>query len=118
MERNKIFDYIKTLGKVHIDTLDNPGWTIHIIENQKTDVLEPASYDFGNDWLMYSGKDGKLSGAGDEFKLIKILNVFRNWTYDLGNEYIYSELLRWFEQWYHVNCDGDWEHGNICLELR
>jgi len=69
---------------VKILNTDNPGWsvTIDLEDTEMSDKLfEKVEYDNGDDdWFFCLVKNNAFKGAGDSHKLIKILEVFKNWV--------------------------------------
>ena len=67
-----------------IDTLDNPGWCVRIdlvgteLEGRTFDRIE--NLDIDDDWMVCEVKNRKFIGSGDPSKLVKILQVFRDWV--------------------------------------
>lgn len=70
---------------IKINTLDNPGWIVQI-DITKTGlekkVFSTIDYDNDNDdcdWLHCRVQDGKYEGFGDNSKLKRILEIFKEW---------------------------------------
>lgn len=67
---------------IKIETLDNPGWHVSI-DLKETDYynlqIDKLNQDNGdNDWITCSITDGVFKGFGDNLKLDKIIQIFRN----------------------------------------
>ncbi len=69
---------------VKIETIDNPGWSVHIdlkgkaVEAVKFDRVERGS---GGDWIVCDVRDGVFEGFGGPGNLVDILDVFVSWVY-------------------------------------
>lgn len=69
---------------VKIDTLDNPGWAIQIdltdtlLEDKKFEKIQIDNGD--DDWIICRIENNIFRGDGDTHKLIKILEIFKNWV--------------------------------------
>lgn len=112
--------------RVHIDTLDNPGWaiTINLKESSMEDKsLEDVTIDNSeHDWLRCYLRDGKFEGPGGNFNLFHVLEIFRAWT---KNSKIEEELdfqieedFLWLQKWYISYCNGDWEKHGCGVHLK
>ncbi len=75
---------------VKIDTLDNPGWSVHIdladtnLEGKPFTTISRLIDD--NNWLICKVNNDVFNGGGDSHKLEEILRVFKAWVE--GNKYI------------------------------
>lgn len=73
--------------QIRIETLDNPGWWVKIdlndteLENQFFEKI--AINNSENDWLFCRVENNIFSSSGDPNKLIKILEIFRQWAESL-----------------------------------
>lgn len=71
---------------VKIDTLDNPGWSVTIdladtpLEYKEFDEYKNKNYVRDDDWIICFVRDGQFRGAGDTYKLEKIIEIFKNWA--------------------------------------
>lgn len=67
-----------------IQTLDNPGWAINIdlseteLEDKTFEPIESIVNE--NDWFFCKTDDKIFKGRGYPDKLIKILEIFKNWV--------------------------------------
>lgn len=69
---------------IEITTLDNPGWGV-TIDLRNTNLENRSMPDFvadhgDEDWMHCTVESRKFRGHGDNFKLRKIIAVFRNWA--------------------------------------
>lgn len=68
---------------ITIENVDNPGWYINIdlwdteLENKPFDEVQIHHNE--QDWLFCRVENNKFMASGDPDKLIKILEIFRNW---------------------------------------
>lgn len=69
---------------VHIDTIDNPGWTIRIGirgTNLEGKGFEAFSLERGpSDWLRCEVKDGAYEAVGGPQNLAELLDIFLRWA--------------------------------------
>lgn len=69
---------------VKIDTLDNPGWTLHVdIVNTNLETKHFDSIDIQrstNNWLYCTLSDGEFKGAGGVENLEEIMCIFLDWA--------------------------------------
>lgn len=69
---------------VKIDTLDNPGWRLHIdIAETSLAEKEFAEYNHDNgddDWSVCCVKNDAYDACGDPSKLEDLIRVFKEWT--------------------------------------
>ncbi len=71
---------------VKIDTLDNPGWTVHIdvsdtpLENKHFKEFKVDNSE--DDWMFCSIENNVFHGVGDPDKLEKIIGLFKKWVKD------------------------------------
>lgn len=73
---------------VRIETLDNPGWLVHIdlvgtpLQSKafKTVIQERSESEDRNDWINCQVEEGQYVGAGGPANLAKILSVFLDWA--------------------------------------
>jgi hypothetical protein len=72
---------------IKIDTLDNPGWHVHIDLTQtpyaSLDARQISLENSETDWLRCSMREEQFDGYGDPAKLEAIIQVFKEW---LSNE--------------------------------
>lgn len=113
---------------VEIRTLDNPGWYIKInldeTELQGKPFSEMTIDLTDNDWMQCFISENKFIGVGGTLNLPKVFQIFRNWAeakIEKSQTKIFSVQIEkiakednffWLLQWYHRQCDGDWEHGH------
>jgi hypothetical protein len=77
-------------SSIHIDTLDNPGWSITI--NLQDTMLEHKKFqeielEYSKDsWLFCFIKDGKFEGRCGPFNLPEALKIFREWAENCQKE--------------------------------
>lgn len=70
--------------QIKIETLDNPGWGITIdlaeteLEDQPFRKIKVMNQE--NDWIICRVENNVFLGDGDPNKLIKILEIFRQWA--------------------------------------
>lgn len=78
-------DWEHTYG-VDIQTLDNPGWRVHIDLHETSLAAVPfesvryGDPEGGSDWLHLSVVDYQFRGVGDASKLAVILEAFLDWV--------------------------------------
>lgn len=69
---------------IKIESLDNPGWMVKIdLTNTSSKDKKFDSIDIDNgeeDWIMCRIKNNIFEGAGDPSKLLKILNIFKEFV--------------------------------------
>jgi hypothetical protein len=80
---------------VSIESCDNPGWWVKIrlkgtpLENAAfepvSENINPKGFPAGSRWLDCRISDGRWSGAGDETKLERILEIFLSWAESDGS---------------------------------
>ena len=69
---------------IHIDTLDNPGWSITInledteLENKFFQNIEKEQSE--DNWLLCFIKNNKFEGRCGPINLLEILSIFRKWA--------------------------------------
>ena len=69
---------------IHIDSIDNPGWSITInvedteLENQKFQEVEIERSD--NDWLFCFIRNNKFEGRCGPLNLPEVLRFFHTWA--------------------------------------
>ena len=69
---------------IKIETLDNPGWWVSIelngteLENKNFEKIAITKSD--EDWLFCRVEDNVFNSSGDPDKLIKILEIFKDWS--------------------------------------
>ena len=68
---------------IEIQTLDNPGWLIHInlvgteLENCS---FAPITINRSNiDWIECLSKNRQFQGAGGALNLLEIITIFKSW---------------------------------------
>jgi len=77
-------DWEHCYNNVIIKTMDNPGWLVDI--NLIETILEDKTFEKiqinnnDNDWITCFIQDGKFKGRGDSEKLVKILEIFKEWA--------------------------------------
>ncbi|CCB86146.1 putative uncharacterized protein [Parachlamydia acanthamoebae UV-7] len=70
---------------IHIETIDNPGWSITInfkgteLEGKNFQEIE-KDYESANDWLICFVKNSKFEGRCAPLKLPEVLHIFREWV--------------------------------------
>ncbi len=108
-------------GRVHIDTLDNPGWSIKV-ELDGSDLagrLLPM-VEFNRtetDWCHCFTRDGKFMAFGGPGNLSEIIGRFIAWTQKKPEatashfRHTPQTEVDGLQEWYASHCDGDWEHG-------
>lgn len=70
--------------RIRLTSLDNPGWYV-IINLDRTELSGKAMAECkidisDNDWIMCYIRDDKFEGAGDPFKLERILEKFQEFA--------------------------------------
>ena len=69
---------------IHIDTIDNPGWSVTInLENTNLHDKEfqKIKLELTNDnWLFCQVRSNKFEGRCGPLNLLEILQIFRNWA--------------------------------------
>ncbi len=69
---------------IHIDTLDNPGWSVTInlseteLENRKFDKVKVEQSD--DDWFICFIQSKKFEGRCGPLNLPEIFRIFREWA--------------------------------------
>lgn len=113
--------YQATAGRVHIDTLDNPGWSLEV-ELDGSDLagrLLPM-VEFNRtetDWCHCFTRDGKFMAFGGPGNLSEIIGRFIAWTQERpeATALLFRHMpqieIEGLQEWYAGHCDGDWEHG-------
>ncbi len=76
-------DWAHSFG-VKIDTLDNPGWSLHV-DLSGTPLAErffqPVSRpDHPSEWLHCKRTDTQFQGAGGPLMLTELIRVFLSWA--------------------------------------
>ena len=81
-------DWEHTYG-IHLETLDNPGWTLRIDligTDQENIAFNPVSHNVGEhsdphevDWFTCHVKDGSWHGSGGPEGLETLISIFRTW---------------------------------------
>src|ERR1017187_1158140 len=70
--------------EVHIEPLDNPGWSVHInLKGTSSEGLTREKLSIGsgdNDWMVCWIANERFEGRGDAMKLKSIIGVFREWV--------------------------------------
>ncbi len=122
--------------RIHLKTLDNPGWLLTIdlknteLENQKFQEIKINQSK--NNWFFCAVRNNKFEGACGSTNLSEILKIFQDWAENFlddedkqrlkkcqsKEEFIEEDNLAWLQNWYHIHCNGDWEHSfGIDLEM-
>ena len=69
---------------IHIDTLDNPGWTVKINLNgtryaELPNVEIKEHYESDSEWMLCKVVEGVYEGKGGPLMLGPIIQTFRRW---------------------------------------
>jgi hypothetical protein len=98
---------------IRIDTLDNPGWMVHIdLIGTELENKNFINVDFErneHDWIQCEVKNNQFQGYGGPINLIEILEIFSFWV--TVNEMEKTYILTWLQNWYQAECNEDWEHA-------
>jgi hypothetical protein len=71
---------------IHIDTIDNPGWSISInlegteLEQKKFQKIKIDNSE--TDWLRCFIEDHSFKGCCGSLNFLEVLHIFRNWAED------------------------------------
>jgi hypothetical protein len=69
---------------IHIDSIDNPGWSISInledteLQTKKFQTIEKECAE--HDWFICFIKNNKFEGRCGPLNLPEVLQIFRNWA--------------------------------------
>jgi hypothetical protein len=106
---------------IRIATIDNPGWSIKIDLTQSDaptnpQLLQKGDSEEDSNWIYAEIKDGHFYSAAGSLQLTEMIEVLHAWVdphcpLDSSQP---SSSLRWLEEWYTNQCNGDWEHYLNC----
>lgn len=107
--------------RIKIDTMDNPGWIMYIdlsnTEHEYCNVEKMSITRSKNDWIVLHITDNIFTIYSGPQNLEEIISIFKHFiTYKevclQDARYTRNDkLIKWLEDWFLFNCDGDWEHS-------
>jgi len=132
---------------IQISTINNPGWGLSIslvgteLENMPFQKIKISRTE--NDWVHCFIRNKVFEGACGALNFAETLQIFHYWVEScdkenkeqkhpeiiwrkLGGINMIDDNLTWLIEWYHSQCNGDWEHsygvhlsttGNPCWSL-
>lgn len=110
-------NYQAVSGRVQINTLDNPGWSLKVALGgtaMASRTLQPIEINRTEaDWCHCFTRDGQFMAFGGARNLGEAIGRFIAWANQLpapSNDPS-LDIVR-LQDWYAGNCDGEWEHAS------
>lgn len=98
-----------------LETLDNPGWAL-TVQLKSEDLIHSINAKYkrtnsGRTWDSISYNDNILNAYCDEKSLCRVMRTLIKLVDEDAVVDDTDRRLKWLEDWYAFNCDGDWEHS-------